>query len=86
MLFYGSEMIFWECVESKTAENCRRMRVFIHHDRWFQGDSKWLSDWGLKYIFKQLRDSCRNGYYKIWKKYLNVKRIPFDSFLDMKYD
>lgn len=68
-LFYGSEMIFWEGVESKEAENCRRMRVFTHHDRWFQGDSKWLSDWRLGCIFKQLLDSCRNGDYEVWKQY-----------------
>ncbi|KUJ17717.1 HET-domain-containing protein, partial [Mollisia scopiformis] len=70
-LYYGSEMIFWECIQSKASEY-----EPIMQDLWYAGgqDLKDRSPGvifhsGMKSVFKLLLDRCKDGTYCDWISY-----------------
>jgi hypothetical protein len=73
-LYYGPDMIFWECIRSKASEDKPEMR-----DLWKDGsesgqmirvvDDGGMWDTGMKCTFHCLLIHCREGKYNDWIKY-----------------
>ncbi|CZR64695.1 uncharacterized protein PAC_14594 [Phialocephala subalpina] len=86
-LFFGSEMIFWECIRSRASEYEPQME-----DLWDAGGKQLLDgspgalgENGMKNVFRSLLDGCKNKSYSAWKDYWR-KLVRDYTSCQMSYD
>lgn len=59
-LYYGSEMIFWECIQARASELRPSMKGM---------EALMANGTGLKSVFRYLLDICRTQNYDVWIDY-----------------
>lgn len=70
-LYYGSGMIFWECIRTRASEYEPQMEdLWGDSGKWLRDDSPGgLSRNGMKNAFKSLLDRRKNPSYRAWNKF-----------------
>ncbi|MCJ1390639.1 hypothetical protein MMC18_003500 [Xylographa bjoerkii] len=86
-LYFGSEMLFWECVEGSASEENPAMQATVYKHASARSDNTYLtSRMGLKSTLHTMKELCRSGDWADWEcfwwkmvKEYTASKLTFDS-------
>ena len=86
-LYFGSEMVFWECVEGTASEEKPEMQhIAVNHSGEASGDSSLASGMAMKTTLRTVKELCWSGKWADWECFwwkmvreYTASKLTFDS-------